>query len=423
MIGCFLATALLALSPTILTAPTSSPDPTTRILAVRSALSIEGGRLTGPGATNLQSAVQGAHFVLLGEDHGEREIARFADALFTSLVPLGFRTIAVETGPVVAAKLRGWVAAPDGRARYAAFERTHGGTTAFYGWEDEYAFLEHAARSTDGALRLWGLDQELMGASKLLLESMLAQHPGPHSTTIIEHLLQEDASDYRDAARTGDPGQMFVLRIDPKEVDSLRSSLQRDGNARTHQLVQALIVTLEIYVHCCDDLAAKSNRDRALLMKQTLVAYLRGAGTYAMPPKIFFKFGAEHLYRGVSPLRNLDLGNYAAELGDGLGLHDIHILALGVSGKQSRFAGIGKPWQIAPYAINDIGDGTFRFLAPFVANMVSGAWTLYDLRPLRPHFSETGITDKEYERMVFGYDFLLLVPGTTADPAIAPDAF
>jgi hypothetical protein len=45
------------------------------------------------------------------------------------------------------------------------------------------------------------------------------------------------------------------------------------------------------------------------------------------------------------------------------------------------------------------------------------------LRPLRAHFSEVGITDREYERMVYGYDFLLLIPNTTADPAIAPDAF
>ena len=50
-------------------------------------------------------------------------------------------------------------------------------------------------------------------------------------------------------------------------------------------------------------------------------------------------------------------------------------------------------------------------------------WTLYDLRPLRVHFSQTGIADAGYERLVFGYDFLLLVPRTTADPAIDPNAF
>lgn len=36
---------------------------------------------------------------------------------------------------------------------------------------------------------------------------------------------------------------------------------------------------------------------------------------------------------------------------------------------------------------------------------------------------EAGIADKEYARMVCGYDFLLLIPNTTADPPIAPNAF
>ncbi len=328
--------------------------------------------------------------MLLGEDHGEREIAQFADALFASLVPLGFHTIAVETGPAVTAKLRSWIASPDGRAAYAAFERKHGGTTAFYGWQNEWAFLEHAASSTGGRLQLWGLDQELMGSAGFLLEGMLAQHPGPQSTALIRQLLQEDAADYRKAAASGSPGDMFVLQVGPKRLEALQSSLAGDGNARAQWLARDLIATQDIYANCCNAMSARSNRDRAALMKQTLVAYLNATKAYATPPKIFFKFG---------------------------------VMALGVSGRQSRFAGIGQPWQAAPYTLADIGNGMFAFLSPFVENMVSDGWTLYDLRPLRSHFSQLGIADKEYERLVFGYDFLLLIPNTTADPAIAPDAF
>ena len=48
---------------------------------------------------------------------------------------------------------------------------------------------------------------------------------------------------------------------------------------------------------------------------------------------------------------------------------------------------------------------------------------LYDLRLLRKHFSEVGIAEKKYARMMCGYDFLVLIPNTTADPPIAGSAF
>ena len=104
----FLAVLLLGASP--------APSPL--------AISIQNGQLAGPGARVLGDAAAGAHFVLLGEDHGTSEIAAFADAFFASLVPLGYHTIAVETGPILTERLRAWVAAPDGRAQYAAFEKT-----------------------------------------------------------------------------------------------------------------------------------------------------------------------------------------------------------------------------------------------------------------------------------------------------------
>lgn len=412
------AATMLAASPS----PSPVPNPDARILAARTPISFTGAKLAGPGAGVLRDAMASAHFVMLGEDHGTREIPRFADALFASLAPRGFHIIAVETGPVLAAKLRTWLASPNGRALYTTFEDAHGGTTAFYGWQDEYTFLEHAARMTGGALQLWGLDQELMGASKFLLESMLAQRPGAHSRALIHTLLAQDASDYAKAAQSGDPGQMFALQVDSDALEALQAWLAQDGNARSQRLVAGLIATRNIYANCCNAFAARSNRDRALLMKQTLVTYLHASAAYERPPKIFFKFGGEHLYRGANPLHNLDLGNYVAELADGLGLRTVNVLVLGTGGKQSKFAGIGKPWANASYQLGDQDHDTFAFLTPFV-RLTATSPMLYDLRMLRKHFSDVGIADKEYERMVYGYDFLLLIPNTTADPAIAPTVF
>ena len=206
------------------------------------AISIQNGQLAGPGARVLGDAAAGAHFVLLGEDHGTSEIAAFADAFFTSLVPLGYRTIAVETGPILTERLRTWIAAPDGRVQYAAFEKNHGGTTAFYGWQREFAFLEHANRATGGALRLWGLDQELMGSSKYLLESMLEQHPGARSTALIRQMLHEDESrlPQRRAFRRSDGDVRSASQAGRTCRRSQRRFKKTATRARTHWLAPSL---------------------------------------------------------------------------------------------------------------------------------------------------------------------------------------
>ncbi len=62
-----------------------------------------------------------------------------------------------------------------------------------------------------------------------------------------------------------------------------------------------------------------------------------------------------------------------------------------------------------------------------ISHLLSAAlptgWTLYDLRPFRSHFDQMNIVDKDYERLVFGYDFLLLIPQTTADDPIDEHVF
>jgi hypothetical protein len=50
-------------------------------------------------------------------------------------------------------------------------------------------------------------------------------------------------------------------------------------------------------------------------------------------------------------------------------------------------------------------------LKPAIDNQVSNAWTLYDLRNLR--FQKLGAVDPEMERVIFGYDFLVIVPEFT----------
>src|SRR5580692_4366095 len=72
---------------------------------LREPLVLSGGKLTGQGAEDIRSSLGTAQFVLIGEDHGLAEIPAFSTALFDELVPLGYKNLVIEVGPMAGREL------------------------------------------------------------------------------------------------------------------------------------------------------------------------------------------------------------------------------------------------------------------------------------------------------------------------------
>jgi hypothetical protein len=51
-------------------------------------------------------------------------------------------------------------------------------------------------------------------------------------------------------------------------------------------------------------------------------------------------------------------------------------------------------------------------------NLASGGWAMFDLRGLRKGFRSLGPVDKELERLIFGYDLIVLIPTATPSKQI-----
>src|SRR4029077_10716061 len=85
-----------------------------RLLENRYQLKLQDGKLSGPALPVLQSALSGAQFVLIGEDHGISQIPQFAGAVCDMVGQEGFHTLAVEAGPLAARELRPWIERDDG---------------------------------------------------------------------------------------------------------------------------------------------------------------------------------------------------------------------------------------------------------------------------------------------------------------------
>jgi hypothetical protein len=393
---------------------------TERLLQNRYQLTVQDGRFSGPAASVLQDAVSGAQFVLIGEDHGISQIPQFAGAVCEMVGPQGFHTMAVETGPLAAGELQQWVAHDDGRTQLMGFEKKYPETIAFFNFQEEFDLLSRCARSAQGGkFHLWGLDQELMGASGFILTQILATHPGPEATSEVQLLLQKNDAARAAAVKSGNPGETYMMAASDQDLNHLRDLLRKQGNPTSQSLMDALIESREIYQKNMNGSGYDSNRQRALLMKATFErAYQQAAQAEGKPPKVLMKFGGDHTYKGFNPLRNNDLGNLVAELADAQGTRSLHLLILGAKGSQLRFAGIGRPFQPGEFNLAQDKDSDFLFLKPMFDNLENEGWTMFDLRGLRKGFRSLGPVDKELERMIFGNDLLVLIPNATPSQQI-----
>jgi hypothetical protein len=385
-----------------------------RLLKNRYALTVSGDQLGGAALPVLHSAMKEAQFVLVGEDHGIAQIPALMRGFCDLLMPSGFHTMAIETGPLAADRLKAWARDPKGRAELADFEKQFPASIAFYNWPEEFDLLSHCAAKSGNTFHLWGLDQELMGASGLILTEILKQNPGSEATRQAKRLLEKNNEAYAAAAKSGNPGELLMLTASDDELNSLRDALRKEGNTPSQRLCDALIESRQIYQKNMNGQGAESNRQRALLMKHNFVADYRAASADGVPPKVLFKFGAFHMFKGINPLLNNDLGNYVAELADGQGTSSVRILILGVKGEQLRFAGIGRPAAAAPLDLAEDKDSDFLYLKPMFENMQPEGFTVFDLRGLRAGFHSLGNVDREMERLILGYDFLVLVPHPAA---------
>lgn len=378
-------------------------------------ITVKDGKLSGPGADVLRPALAEAQFVLMGEDHGVAQIPEFGAALCAELAPRGFHHVALEVGPNTAPELERFARSAEGTKQLSEFLKKYPESVPFYNWREEFAMLQECERSggSDG-MTLWGVDQEFMGASGFLLDKILATNPGPEAAAAIRALQKENGEERAAAVKSGNPWDLFMTSVKIEELDRVRDFLAKQGNAEAQQILAALLVSRDVYLKNKAADYYNSNRQRAMLMKQNFVAPFSLATQHGpTPPKVLFKFGGMHMFRGLNPLHSSELGNLAGEFAEAHGLKSVNILIFGVKGQQARFAGIGKPSQAAPFDNTSEKDSDFPFLKPLFENQVAGSWTIYDLRALRTGFSQFGKIDPEFERVIFGYDFILLVPQAT----------
>ncbi len=379
-----------------------------RLKAQATSVQIDQGHLKGEGAERLNQAAKGAQFVFIGEDHGIREIAAFSAAWFESIARQGYTALAVENGPAVAEALGKRLREADSRGALARFDQAYPFSVAFYGGKDEADVLARVAEAAGPRFELWGFDQELMGAGRFLLSEIAHEPLSEPAKTKVESLRKAEAEFYQKAAVSGNPTELFMMAIPLESLRELEPLLK--GSPRAQSLLQGMLESRSIYEKNMSQ-GYESNLQRARLMKRTMQAKL-DADPHR---KVLIKVGALHAYRGVGPLGSRELGNFLAEHAEGHGASSLHVMVLAAKGKQAQFAGIGRPSKAADIEVID-ADSPVSGVRPLLeAAQGSNSWSLFDLRMLRPKAKALAHGDIEVQRLLEGYDFVLLIPEGTPE--------
>lgn len=379
-----------------------------RLAQVIAPLDVNPDGFAGAGASILSEAVAASRYVLIGESHMTREIPAFTTQVCRLMAPSGLSAMVVETGPEAARVVDAAMRSEDREARIDKFLRAHPSGIAFFNGRDEVRMAGDCAAAAGSKFQFWGLDQEFLGSSGLLLQEMLASKPGPRARAALTDLAEQDRKATAAALASGSPYDLFLLAANQDDIDRAAAAITQDGGKRVRYLFGLLTETRAIY-QASKARKGDPNGRRARLMKRTLATQLA-----ANPgARLLLKFGANHAYKSINPLNQRDLGAYVAERAEGEGVSSLHIMVLGAKGSEASYAGVGRPTAVRTFDMKDEApDWRKDVTLARPAGAAPGSWMLVDLRKLRSEGLASA--PQEWRELALGYDIAILAPALTA---------
>ena len=357
-------------------------------------LTPDGTQFRGPGWDRLRTAVQQSQFVLVGEEHGLAQIPLFTAAIAQAFNPAVF---VAEIDPYIAQTLTRLTAQP---GLPVAYERQYPEALCFYDRQEEFELARTLRRQQ---VRLVGIDQ-VYGSTAAPFYQQLAGLV-KHSATKA-YLLRQASRYQRQQQAFEQAGQdeWVMEKQSQATVDSLLSLTTAESPA-ARQMAQAYATSYAIY-------QSQSHQTRLNLMKRNLLQELP-PGQPA--PRTLFKLGANHAARGLSPAtfgEFYDVGNLVQNLADSQDQRSLHLCIIGRQGTQATGT---NPFFPAKNSSRYTTADKARYHV-FLDQMTGPGWLLVDLRPARRALTsgKLQVRDVALQRMILGYDYLLVIPETTA---------
>jgi hypothetical protein len=393
---------------------------TTFIKALRANVSpftIANGRMTGAGADALARAARENQFILVGEDHGIRELPEFVSALFAAARPADYRHLGVEIGPITGRRLETTMRAPDSQREIDTFLGKYTPfTLPFFFWKEEAQMLESIVKSVPGTRGVvWGLDQEFIMSPTYMFERLAAIAQSPAAKALATQLAEASAKGDQAMIRTGNPGAVWMVTSNDADVAKLQSTFAAKKGSEAEEIIRELSVSREIYRMFNSGTNYESNQKRDDLMKHHFIdAYNTAKARGEAMPKAIIKLGANHVFRGPSTTDSYEMGSFIPEFVETTGGKSFGILVVVAKGTWNAYRPFGSdesdktqkydPLTTSEYAVFDI------------KSLLDAAsptdWTFFDLRPIRAGVADARIKglNPKARRLLTSFDAVVVVP-------------
>jgi len=391
------------------TAATLSEKITSEAAGHRYRLEFDGNVFSGAGWERLIEEGRNAQFFLIGEEHGIAENPKLAAELFGALAKSGYNRVAIEISPPVA-RLLDKALQSDGVEGLRQLFSQPGGEPAFFGMQEEAEFLAsvRAALPGDDAV-LWGIDYEV-ASDRPLLRILEAKPKTEAAQQALDSLMAASASSWRQYEETGGPQYIFGFAGDPALVRAVRQAWP-DRDEETSWILDTLEETLEINRLWVQRKGWDSNARRAALLRSNFLRHWQAEKEQGITPRVMAKLGASHLVRGRNMTETFDLGTLLPELAALENSRTFSVMV--VPGTNSPAAVLNPSTWTYDAAVPK--DGYAREIAPITKAAFEDSFTLIDMAPLRSIvYPMAGKLDSGLLRVVYGYDMLLVMSGSTA---------
>jgi hypothetical protein len=410
MIGSTRVTLLAALL-VIAAAPLHAQDVDARLVemlqANRHPVTIQNGRLAGSGGDVLTAAGRAARFAFVGEEHGIAEIPLFTAAWFRSLIPAGYRHLAVEVGPDAGLLLDSL--AQIGPQAMSEFQEARAPGFPFFILESESRLLtEVRAALPDVEEVIWGIDYDILG-DRYLFPILEAAAETDEARRVVAEVRQQGDDGLTQVVETGNPGMLLLWSAPDEPFDRLRTALDPAPGSRADRVIETMRETAFINRLFMDGRNWESNHVRSTWIKKSTARHLdaaRAAGE--SEPRVMVKLGANHTYRGLNQTRQYDVGAMLAQVAEAEGSRSFHLLVVGgPDTRASQFNPVALNYETAPV-------GMLSVVLPTQNLVLPDAWTLFDFRPLRAaiHNRQVDVTQEMFD-LAFNFDALLVMTGST----------
>lgn len=346
----------------------------------------------------LMDKMENTQFILLGEQHGVREIGALAKHVYSMAHPLGYNTYCIETDALAAEKISAFSSQSNPVAQAQILKKDFPFSIPFYENPNDYELFQQVKMNGG---EIWGIDQVFMAEWRLYFHE-LAENASNQAVRSKASLMEAKAqAGFQESIEKKQFQSMGMFQFEPGDYEELKA-LSEDKAEQNR--IALLARSHDIYMANMQQRYYENNYNRSQLMKENFMEYYRKAKE--QNPKVLFRMGAYHMGRGLTETRIYDIANMASELAQTNGKQSLHILALGIKGQNT----IGNPFSPVSSAPYDNQKEIMPELVSVVENLEE-KYLVVDMLPLR---SKSKSLSKELQKYVFRYDLIILINDTQA---------